>query len=83
MARKFGVPTLTKCTWTGIANNVERVHTQYLKRILGCNYSTSNNMIRGEVGSRPLIVDIIKRVVNYTKYIENRPTSTVNKDLNF
>ena len=41
-------------------NNVERVHTQYLKRILGCNYSTSNNMIRGEVGSRPLIVDIIK-----------------------
>ena len=40
-------------------------------------------MIRGEVGSRPLIVDIIKRVVNYTKYIENRPTSTVNKALNF
>ena len=64
-------------------DNVERVHTQYLKRILGCNYSTSNNMIRGEVGSRPLIVDIIKRVVNYTKDIENRPTSTVNKALNF
>ena len=32
--------------------------------------------------SRPLIVDI-KRVVNYTKDIENRPTSTVNKALNF
>ena len=64
-------------------NKVERVHTQYLKRILGCNYSTNNNMIRGEVGSRPLIVDIIKRVVNYTKDIENRPTSTVNKALNF
>ena len=40
-------------------------------------------MIRGEVGSRPLIVDIIKRVVNYTKDIEDRPTSTVNKALNF
>ena len=52
-------------------NKVERVHTQYLKRILGCNYSTSNNMIRGEVGSRPLIADIIKMVVNYTKDIEN------------
>ena len=40
-------------------------------------------MIRGEVGSRPLIVNINKRVVNYTKDIENRPTSTVNKALNF
>ena len=64
-------------------NKVERVHTQYLKRILGCNYHTSNNMTRGEVGSRPLLVDIIKRVVNYTKNIETRPTSTVNKALNF
>ena len=40
-------------------------------------------MISGEVGSRPLIVDIIKRVVNYTKDIENRPTSTVNKASHF
>ena len=33
-------------------NKIERVHTQYIKRILGCNYNTSNNMTRGELGTR-------------------------------
>ena len=56
---------------------IERVHTQFLKRILGCNIQTSNNMIRGEVGNRPLLIDVIKRVVTYTKNIKERPTSAV------
>ena len=32
---------------------IERVHTQFLKRILGCNIQTSNNMIRADTGVGP------------------------------
>ena len=31
-------------------SQVERIHTQFLKRSLSCNYQTSNIMSRGEVG---------------------------------
>ena len=44
---------------------IERTHTQFIKRILGCNYRTSNNMARGEVGTRPLLTQVIKRVIAY------------------
>ena len=64
-------------------NEVEKTHTQFLKRILGCNIQTSNNMIRGEVGNRPLLIDVIKRVVAYTKNIKERPTSTVSSAYDF
>ena len=55
----------------------ERVQTQFIKRVLGCNIQTSNIMIRGEVGMRPLLLNVIKSVVAYTENIKNRPTSTV------
>ena len=68
-------------TWD--KNKIERVHTQYLKRILGCSYQTSNNMTRGEVGTRPLLLDIIKRVISYTKNIKGRDSSIVYEALEF
>ena len=34
-------------------------------------------MARGEVGIRPLLLNVIKRVVGYTNSIKQRPTSTV------
>ena len=39
---------------------IEQVHTQFLKRIMGCNYAISNIMTRGEVGTRQLLGEIIK-----------------------
>ena len=59
------------------SSKIERVQTQFLKRLLGCNIQTSNIMARGEVGIRPLLLNVIKRVVGYTNSIKQRPTSTV------
>ena len=51
-------------TWN--SSKIERVHTQFIKRLLGCSIQTSNIMARGEVGARPLLLNIIKRVIGYT-----------------
>ena len=59
--------------WDNI--KTERVQTQFLKQILGCNIQTSNNMIRADTGSRPLINMIIKRYISYTKSLESRKSS--------
>ena len=64
-------------------NKIERVHTQFLKRVLGCNYHTSNIMTRGEVGVRPLLVEALKKVILYTNNIKKRESSTVNSALKF
>ena len=57
---------------------IEHVHTQYLKRVLGCNYNTSNIMTRGEVGARPLLLQVIKRVIAYIRNIKDINSSLVN-----
>ena len=64
-------------------SKIEQIHVQYLKRILGCNINTSNIMARGEVGVRPLILEIINRTINYTKSIKERNTSTVFSAFNY
>ena len=51
---------------------IEQVHVQYLKQILGCNFQTSNNMIRADTGSRPLINMVIKKFISYSKSIHSR-----------
>ena len=43
---------------------IERVHTQFLKRVLGVNRSTTNFMVRGELGRHSLQERILKRNVN-------------------
>lgn len=58
-------------------------HTQFLKRALGCNFQTSNIMTRGEVGVRPLLIDVKVRIMNYIKSIEERRQSTVYSALEF
>ena len=34
---------------------IERIHTQYLKRLLGVNRSTTHILVRGETGRNPLL----------------------------
>ena len=45
-------------------SSIEKVHTQFLKRMLGVNYST-----RRECGRNPLRENILNRSINYIKYI--------------
>jgi hypothetical protein len=60
-------------TWD--KSKIERVQTQFLKQILGCNFQTSNDMARADTGSRPLINAIIKRFISYTKNIHSRKSA--------
>ena len=58
---------------------IEKVHTQFLKRMLGVNYSTTNILVRGECGRNPLQENILNRSINYLKYITNKYNNTLVK----
>ena len=60
-------------------SNIEQVHIQFIKRVLGCNFRTSNIMSRGEVGQRPLLTNIIRRTISYIQNIQKRKDSLVFK----
>ena len=62
---------------------IEQVHTQFLKRVLGCNVHTSNIMSRGEIGARPLLVDVIKRTLLYHSKIVERDSPITKEALQF
>ena len=51
---------------------IEAVHTQFLKRLLGVNRSTTNLMILAETGCYPLIIAIKSRILNFIKHIEKQ-----------
>ena len=50
------------------SSTTERTHTQFVKRILGCDIHSPNIMVRSEVGKRPLLVNIISRSALYIKH---------------
>ena len=52
--------------------NIEKVHTKFLKHLLGCNTKTCNNMIRAETGCQPLVVNLLQRYITYVKNLETR-----------
>ena len=43
-----------------------------MKQILGCNFQTSNDMARADLGCRPLLLMIIKRYISYKKSLANK-----------
>ena len=54
---------------------IEQCHTQFLKRILGCNIQSPNVMIGGELGRCPLLTDIISNSISFLKHLsENENT---------
>ena len=60
-------------TWE--KSEIEKTHTQFLKRILGCHIHTSNIMARSEVGRRPLLCQIVGNSLNFIKHIRSNPES--------
>ena len=51
-------------------NQFEKVHTQFLKRLIGVNRSTSNFLVRGDLGWKPLQANALSRNVGYLKYLK-------------
>ena len=65
------------------SSKIEMIHTQFLKRALGCNVNTSNIMTRGEVGVRPLLMDVNLKVMTYIKNIQERRQAITYSALEF
>ena len=53
-------------------NEIEKVHLQFLKHILGVNRSTTNILVRGETNRHTLLREILKRHVKYVRYIRDK-----------
>ena len=52
--------------------DIEKVHTQFLKRLLGVNVSTTNIIIRAEVGRYPLKINVDAKTVVFIKHINEQ-----------
>ena len=61
-------------TWE--SSKIERVQTQFITRVLGCNIQTSNMMARADVAIRPLLLDIVQRVIGCINSIKQRTNSS-------
>ena len=62
-------------------SETEKTHTQYLKRIMGCDIHTPNLMIRGEFGRRPLFCDALKQSLSFIKHVDFNECSLANSAL--
>ena len=58
-------------------NPVEKVHTQFLKRLIGVNRSTSNTLVRGDLGRKTLQANALSRNVGHLKYLSNKQTNSL------
>ena len=58
-------------------NPAEKVHTQFLKRVIGVNRSTSNILVRGELGRKPLQANTSSRNVGNLKYLSNKQNNSL------
>ena len=63
---------------------IDKIHTQFLKRLLGVNRSTTNVLIRTELGRHSLQEQILARNINYIKYIKSKdPQTFVKQSTNY
>ena len=51
---------------------IEKCHSQFLKRVLGVNRSTTNVMVRSELGRHSLQERITKRNLKYIQYVAGK-----------
>ena len=58
-------------------NAIENVHTQFIKRILGLNRSTTNILAREELGRYPLQAYSLLQNIKYIKYITEKNISNL------
>ena len=53
-------------------NEIEKVHTQFIKQLLGVNRSTTNILVRGETNRHSLLQEVLKRHIKYMKYVKEK-----------
>ena len=56
--------------WDG--NDIEKVHLQFLKQLLGANRSTTNILVRGELNRHTMQREVLKRHIKYVKYVTKK-----------
>ena len=61
------------------SNDIEKGHTQYIKRILGLNRSTTNMMVRAEVGRFSLQTKVLQSNIKYIKYFRSKSNDELAK----
>ena len=59
------------------SNPIEKVHLSFCKHVLGVNRSTTNNLVRGELGRYPLKTTIDCRYISFLQHIKNMPQSSL------
>ena len=59
--------------------DIEKVHTQFLKRLLGVNVSTTNIMIRAEIWRYPLKINVDAKTVGFIKHINEQTDYQLSK----
>ena len=59
------------------SNPIERAHLSFCKHILGVNRSTTNNLVRGELGRYPLKTTIDCRYISFLQHIKSMPQSSL------
>ena len=65
------------------SSETEKCHTQFLKRIMGCDIHSPNLMIRGELGTNPLLTDVICRSISFVKHLATNNTSLSFQSLSY
>ena len=61
-------------------NPIERLHMQCLKRILGVNRSTTNELVRAELGRFPILSQVFRNNINYIQSLrQQKDNSTLVK----
>ena len=58
---------------------IEKIHTQFIKRILGVNRTTTNVLARGEVGRYPLQREALLRNIHFIQYLERKHDDVIVK----
>ena len=53
-------------------NEIEKVHLQFLKQLLGVNRSTTSILVRGELNRHSMQREILKRHIKYVKYVTHK-----------
>lgn len=63
--------------WT--ENCIEKIHLQFLKRILGINRSTTNLLVIGELDRHILQVETVRRSIKYLNYVHQKDDTGIVK----
>ena len=60
-------------------NEIEKTYLQFLRQILGVNRSATRAMVRGELNQHSLQEEVLRRHINYAKYIQGKEDTSIVK----